>query len=112
MAKGNGNVAIKLQPVISAESLIAIKAARERLATLAKETKEIEEFIKPLESEIIVALEAGAKLEPGSPTALVAIEQRRVPKWTEEFIAANGKDAAEAVIARTVPSTIKKLVIS
>ena len=65
-----------------------------------------------MESEIIAAQEAGAKREPGSPVALVSIEQRRVPKWEDEFIAVASKDAANTVIERTIPSITKKLVIS
>jgi hypothetical protein len=61
------------------------------VATLSKQFKEIEDSIKPMESEIIIALEAGTKLEPGSPIALVSIEQRRCPKWKEEFIRTNSK---------------------
>ncbi len=91
MAKRNGNAAVKLQPVICAESLVAIKAARERMTALSKQFKEIEDSIKPMESENILALEAGAKLEPGSPVALVSIEQRRCPKWKEEFNRTNSK---------------------
>jgi hypothetical protein len=112
MAKRNGNLAVKLQPVICAESLIAIKAAREKLAALAKQAKDIEDSIEPMENEIIAALEAGAKREPGSPVALVVIEQDRVPKWKEEFVKANSQGAADAVIARTIPSVIKRLVIN
>jgi len=112
MAKRNGNLAVKLQPVICAESLMAIKAAREKLAVLAKQMKNIEDSIEPMESEIIAALEAGAKLESGGAVALVVIEQRRIPKWEEKYIKTNGIEAAKAVIARTVPSVIKRLVIS
>jgi hypothetical protein len=112
MAKRNGNLAVKLQPVISANSLVAIKAARDKLAALAKQTKDIEDSIKPMETEIIAALEAGATLERGSPVAIVSIEQRRVPKWKEEFIRTNSKEAADAIIATTIPSVIKRLVIN
>jgi triosephosphate isomerase len=53
MARRIGNLAIRLQPVVCADSLIEIKAKRAQLEALARQTKEIEETIKPMESEII-----------------------------------------------------------
>lgn len=112
MAKRNGNLAVKLQPVVNKNSILEIAERQRKIRSLKKALEKAETELKPIEQEVIEALESGAILEPGSPLASVRTDERRNVPWRAKFEEWNGKEAAEKIIANTEPTITKKLVIA
>jgi hypothetical protein len=81
------------------------------LADLRSAFEAAKEDLERIEHEVIAAVEAGERHERGPISAGVSTEVVRRPKWKEEFVRACGAEAAERVIAATVPSEHPRLVI-
>jgi len=79
---------------------LSIRDARRNAERAIRAQKSQEDRVK---DDIMTCLANGDKIQRGDLIALVR-DGRVSPSWKEEFIAACGADAAEAVISRTLPS--------
>jgi hypothetical protein len=73
--------------------------------------KYAEEALDAAELLLVYAIDRGRPIEPGRFAARIAEIMRTTPKWKEAFAAACGPKAVERVIAATMPSVTRKLVV-
>lgn len=82
-----------------------------KYAALANKIDALREEFSQVKQELILDIEAGAKVEAGSRTAKVETIERRSVSWKDVVIREKGEGYAKQVLAATKPSFSKKLVV-
>ena len=112
MGKAKKVARIEGDRFIHATSVYPLKQVRDEIETLKKQLKELEALQGERELDLIDKLKEGYKPGLGCPGLAIAVDERRTPRWKEEFIRVAGKGEAEKVTANTEPTYKEKLVIS
>ena len=102
---------VKMPPILKQRTLRDILDKRRLVDGLKADLRAAEVDLAKHEELAMYALDTGVKVEAGALVAGVDTKESRRPAWKEEFARVAGPQAVEDVIAATVPTVTRKLVV-
>ena len=104
-------IPVQSAPKITNAQVEQLLAMRDAQKGLKERLRLMEESVDKIEKDLIAAVASGADLSQcGYEVSLQTVE-RRYPAWKEHFISKLGKEAADAVMNSTAPTTFQRVVI-
>jgi len=101
---------LALKNTVTDRDIEHILSLRRTFEAQRKRLELVETALVDAEQNVIGRIESGALIASTHTVALRNIERRSV-QWKSKFIELAGSDAAEAVLAATVPSITVKLLV-
>lgn len=98
------------QPIVTNNEVLNLIAQREALESLKARMDRLYESVAAIEKSIISKMEDGAYIDSEHSLHIKEIV-RRYPSWKNHYAAVCGAEAVDRVLAETVPTITKSLVV-
>lgn len=103
------NAALK-RSIVTRTQIQSLLAMRESLDAMKKRYDLLENSVKATEQEIIAQIESGIEVDSDYDLQ-IRTSERRYPAWKSYFVEVAGAAAAERVLAETLPTIYKTLIV-
>jgi hypothetical protein len=99
------------QSAVTPNQIEQLIAMRETQRSLKERLTLMDDAIHTAQEAILGALDAGADLSYCPYSLSIQVQERRYPKWRDEFVSRLGKTEADQILANTTATVYRKLVI-